>query len=302
MREYILRLNCKYIVIVVWVLNTPVPTCASQQVAGVPLFAFPGKTLALHQKDSQVGLYGRAASSAAWHVSQWNKPGRQLPDFSNGQTSDVDMSIAITPLGHIIRQTGARLSCYTGLLPTEFDAFIGSNTRTQNPDKTSADMRHNNISLSRLNDLSVEAKVQLVEEHLLEMRPRPCADNKAIAVIAVVFTNTVNHTTLFYQIVIGRFRLRKSSSFWWAKGVSNRFGYNESVLAFGQRALYVGHPAVLKLSILPRILQLIHSPDVKIDSAPSHWTIAGVYFGSSVWGDVSITTRWQEVKLVSSID
>jgi hypothetical protein len=184
-----------------------------------PVFDPPGERLSIHPLEQRGELYGAARDSAAWHVSQWNNPGGDVADFRDNRASNDGLVVEVdqgTPPHYKIVQNGEQLRCDGNGIPLEFDGFIGTNTKANNPGLPGAE--HDGViavPLSRLGSLTQQIDLKLNQAALVGS-PR-CAVSKSLSIVCVVFTNKISKQVFFYQISLYGFNLT-TKSFWWTKG------------------------------------------------------------------------------------
>jgi hypothetical protein len=263
-----------------------------------PVFDPPGVTLSIHPLAQHGELYGAARDQAAWHVAQWNNPSGDVADFKDGRAVNDGLAVEIDRSAepHFkILQNGEQLRCDGNGTPLEFDGFIGSNTRDNNPNLPSAehgDMR--SVPLSKLGSLTQEISLKLNQADLVG-GPR-CAVSKSLSIVCVVFTNKQAKQVFFYQIALYGFNLNPKS-FWWAKGRPNgRFGFNQ-LTEIAAKPWGVGDARKLKLDILPAVQSLITTSGVGIDPNLDNWFLSAAYFGNTLYGQVRLDTEWSSYRL-----
>jgi hypothetical protein len=263
-----------------------------------PVFDPPGEALSIHPLAQRGELYGAARDSAAWHVAQWNNPGGDVADFKDGRAANDGLAVEIDrgaePHFKIL-QNGEQLHCEENGRPLEFDGFLGSNTRENNPTLPSAehgDMR--SVPLSRLSSLTQQISLKLNQASLVG--GTPCAFSKSLSIVCVVFTNKQSKQVFFYQIALYGFNVNPKS-FWWAKGKPNgRFGFNQ-VTDLAASPWAVGDDRKLKLDILPAVQSLITTSGVGIDPNLDNWFLSAAYFGNTLYGQVRLETEWSSYSL-----
>ncbi len=263
-----------------------------------PVFDPPGERLSIHPLDQRGELYGAAREQAAWHVAQWNNPSGALADFRAGRAANDSMVVAIDGGAepHFrIAQNGEQLRCEGNGAPLEFDGFIGTNTRGNNPGLPTAE--HGDvpaIPLSKLGSLTQEMGLKLNQANLVGNSR--CAVSKSLSIVCAVFTNRDAKQVFFYQIALYGFNVNPKS-FWWARGRPNgRFGFNQ-VTDVAAKPWAVGDSRKLKLDILPAVRSLITTSGVGIDPNLDHWSLSAAYFGNTLYGQVSLDTEWSSYRL-----
>ena len=263
-----------------------------------PVFDPPGEVLSIHPLAQHGELYGAARGAAAWHVAQWNNPGGDVGDFKDGRAANDGFAVEIDggaePRFKIL-QSGEQLRCDENGRPLEFDGFIGSNTRDNNPGLPSAEhgeMR--SVPLSKLGSLTQEISLKVNQANLISSSG--CAFSKSLSIVTVVFTNKQAKQAFFYQIVVYGFNL-DPKSFWWAKGRPNgRYGFNQ-VTDLAAKPWAVGDNRKLKLDILPAVQSLIAASGVGIDPNLDNWFLSAAYFGNTLYGQVRLETEWSSYRL-----
>lgn len=272
--------------------------CAASAARCEAVFDPPGELLSIHPLAQRGELYGAARERASWHLSQWNNPGGDIADFRDGRAASDGLVVEIGQGAepHFrIAQDGGRLGCEGNGSPLEFDGFIGTNTRANNPNLPSAehgDMR--TVPLSRLSSLTQEIDLKLDRAELVGSTR--CPVSKSLSVVSVVFTNREAKQVFFYQVALYAFNV-SPKSFWWAKGRPNgRFGFNE-VTDIAATAWPVGESRKLKRDILPAIRALISTSGVGIDPNLDNWVVSGAYFGNTLYGQVRLETEWSAYRL-----
>jgi hypothetical protein len=263
-----------------------------------PVFDTPTEKLSIHPLEQHGELYGAARDSAAWHVSQWNNPGGDVADFKDGRATNDGLVVEIdqgTPPHFKITQTGEQLRCEGNGTPLEFDGFIGTNTKANNPGLPSAE--HDNVismPISKLGSLTQEIGLKL--NHADLVGSSRCAVSKSLSIVCVVFTNKISKQVFFYQISLYGFNLTPKS-FWWARGRPNgRFGFNQ-VTDIAAKPWVVGDSRKLKLDILPVVQSLITTSGVGIDPNLDNWFLSAAYFGNTLYGQVRLETEWSSYRL-----
>lgn len=263
-----------------------------------PVFDPPGETLSIHPLAQHGQLYGAARDSAAWHVAQWNNPAGDIPDFTGGRAANDGLAVEIvhdTPPHFSISQDGGQLHCEENGRPLEFDGFLGSNTKANNPNLPSAENGTIiSVPLSKLGALTQE--IQLKLNHANLVGGSACGFSKSLSIVCVVFTNKQAKQVFFYQIVLYGFNV-SPKSFWWARGKPNgRYGFNQ-VTDLAARPWQEGESRQLKLDILPAVENLIGASGVGIDPNLDNWVLSAAYFGNTLYGGVHLETEWSSYGL-----
>lgn len=280
---------CRLIFLFVLALSLINPASAQTRL----IFEPPATALSIHSYAHDVPVYGQARNSAAWHVSQWNNPMGDVPDFLDGRTSNGALAIDVreAPLEFTITQNSKALRCEDGLGPREFDGLIGTNTKQNNPNSRSAKLRYNEEkTLDDFGELVQKISMRVGRAEVLD---NSCKTSKAVSLVAIVLDNTVNRSTLFLQIILYALNA-DPKEFWWAVGKNgNRFGYNfvrYRVAADNAENRY-------SEDLLPKIIQLIKLNKVGMDPEPRNWKVSGAYFGNAVYGHVTLSTTWSQYSL-----
>jgi hypothetical protein len=262
--------------------------------------AGPAAILSIHPVQQSGLLYGRSRDQAEWHVSQWNNPSGNLPDFQNGSTSNNSLAVIIrsAPIGSVtIAQNGKMLACTTAKgTPIEFDGLIGTNTSKNNQRLPSAERAiSDKVSLASYTALVQEINLNILAASILSAPPR-CPVSKAVAIVSVVLSNQTIQSTLFLQIILGSVNT-SPRAVWWARGKPNgRFGYNFPAEQ-GTESTRIGEERQFRIDLLSMLRNLIENNNVGMDPDLRHWVISGAYFGNAIYGDVKFVTTWSGYQL-----
>jgi hypothetical protein len=263
-----------------------------------PVFDPPGEALSIHPLAQRGELYGAGRDAAAWHVAQWNNPAGDVGDFKDGRAANDGLAVEIDRGAepHFkISQNGERLRCEANGTPLEFDGFIGSNTKDNNPNLPSAEHGEmHSVPLSKLGSLTQEISLKVNQANLISSSG--CAFSKSLSIVTVVFTNKQAKQVFFYQIALYGFNVNPKS-FWWARGRPNgRFGFNQ-VTDLAAKPWAVGDNRRFKLDILPAVQGLIARSGVGIDPNLDNWFLSAAYFGNTLYGQVRLETEWSSYRL-----
>jgi hypothetical protein len=209
--------------------------------------------------------------------------------------------------------------------PLEYDFFIAANSRTLDPNYPSAYLSDRpdpppNPSLDQVSAITINGWIQLVSATSTSA-PGLCAVNQSALIYALVFNNTVNHQTLFYQLDLNWFcysgtdpdvniwcRVAVPQMNYFMTGQDNIWGIDDPInnyvnTATNQRYALLQHPALLDIDInfLPRVAQLIRSGQYGIDPDLSHWQWGSFYYGQHTWGSAVLISKWMSANFSPAI-
>ena len=127
--------------------------------------------------------------------------------------------------------------------------------------------------------------------------------------MALYISNTVSNQTMSYQLKISRVCGQSNTvhlnpcgngptkqEFYFGK---NPFGVDDVLPLNGQPWVTNGQPRKIAVDILPRLLEAIRSAPASMDHDLSHWFVNSIYIGQHIWGDIDLTTEWQDFRLVA---
>jgi hypothetical protein len=267
--------------------------------------------------------YSTTGSLPSWYVVAWNIPSGKLPAFIAGKDGgDIvfrsradEAAVEIIQMAdgrtsYRLSQDGAALPCDDQGRPLEWDLFAGPNSAdTKFPDAPGLILRSDTLpSILSLAHVVATATVQV---HFGPARPRKgCAVSQAGALISVTLNNRTARQTLFYQtqlnIVCGpqpaarqqlceRQTNRLVASYY---SRANPFGVADPLPLFGQKWLANNERRTISVDLLPHLLRLIETGPNDMDHDPAHWALEGYYNGQHIWGDVTMTSSWEDVSVV----
>jgi len=266
--------------------------------------------------------YATTGGKPNWYIQAWNIPAGKLSAFverkvgSNtvfsSNAPEAAVQIVQLPGGRAsyrLAQDGTALPCSHQGEPLESNLVAGpSALNTEAPE---GPLHHHDL-------LPIAQLVHLVASATVEIRFEPaqsrkeCAVSQAAALISVVLNNRTAHQTLFYQVALNlgcgpqpeaRQRLCETltnhprASYYFR---TNPFGVADVLPLFGQNWLPNNQRYTLHLDLLPHLLWLIGTGPSAMDHDPAHWTIDGYYNGQHIWGDVKMTSEWEDVGLIAT--
>jgi len=293
---------------------------------------------------------------ANWFVAAWsNAPGESYlsPFFSlqtltmNNQTvSDelwistssqtasqsmaimIDYNVASGLTSQTIFQVGIPDASYCATPdgdPLEHDFFVAANSKSVDPNYPSAYERDGqtpppNPSLDQLTALTINGSVALLAA-LSAASPGQCPLNQSAMIYALVFSNTVNHQTLFYQLDFNWFCYAGTDpdvNTWcetaipqmnyFMTGQGGIWGIDDPISNYVNRttkqqyALLQGTSVMdVDIDFLPRIAQLIQTNQNGIDADLSHWQWGSFYFGQHTWGSAALVSSWTSANFSPSL-
>ena len=290
----------------------------------------PPRDIALKEPESPPPpggpfTYATTGDKPNWYIQAWNIPAGKLSAFverkerSNtvfsSSAPEAGVQIVKLPDGRTsyrLSQDGTVLPCSHQGEPLESNLLAGPNALHARPPEWSS------MTLRRDDMLPIAQLVHLVASATVAIRFAPtvlrkgCAVSQAAALISVVLNNRTAHQTLFYQVALSfgcgpqpeaRQRLCETltnhprASYYFR---TNPFGVADVLPLFGQNWLPNDERHTLHLDLLPHLLRLIESGPSAMDHDSSHWTVDGYYNGQHIWGDVTMTSEWDDVGLIAT--
>jgi hypothetical protein len=248
-------------------------------------------------------LYGPSDPSAFWHLAQWSNPEGNLPPFVNGVASSSGFQVRVLAPGSFrIRQITRTLTCNLANNAGEFDAFIGPVKQFTFPGFPVA--TSTTPSLSNISHLYNKVTLHFAALSYLDFG---CPVSQNIQMTAIQLSNNVTNQAFFYQLTLGQERNGVHGwgqpSYWWAAGVRQstgviRYGLADRVdTTYGQPVTQIGGTTTYDLDMYARLVAVIRSGAYGIDTDISHWKVNNVYFGSAVWGHISVTSEWKDYSI-----
>jgi hypothetical protein len=233
-------------------------------------------------------LYGPTATTSQWHVDQWGNPGDQLSPFVNGVATSSAENVTWNGNSYTVQQYTPALSCI-GSAPAEFDSFIEANTPGVYPGYPSGGPLAI-VPLSTMKSLTLGVTITPQSYTVLDTS---CQVIQTSGMVGYILTNTVDGTTLYYQLELwGQYnRTNLPTKFWWATG-PHEYGYTENLVPYGKAPAVVGTTSKYSLNTLPRILLMLSKAPAGMDKNPANWYITGTYHGNATWGHVNLSTLW----------
>jgi hypothetical protein len=140
-------------------------------------------------------------------------------------------------------------------------------------------------------------------------------------IYALVFNNTVNHQTLFYQLDFSWFcyagtdpainswcQATVPQSDYFMTGQGGIWGIDDPISNYVNRATsqpysLLQSPSVMDIDInfLPRIAQLIQTNQYGMDAELSHWQWGAFYYGQHTWGSAALVSSWTSANFSPSL-
>lgn len=271
--------------------------------------------------------YAVSGLEADWNLAQWGIPTGDLPPFTVikesgerttiSQKSDAAIIVdGVSPdVSVTLSQNGRDLTCSDSHgQPLEFDMFLAPNDRLYGG-STKLGLAGNPPSqptLSQIKKLIFSARVSLLQK--VDSDIVACNDNSGSAIIALILNN-FDHTTpltLFYQLSINAFcerdirgyyvfcgnRLRPMSFF----SAHNPYGVDDFLPWLGKAWMNDGDSETLSIDMLPRLQAVLSNLPLDIDRNPSHWRFHTLYIGQHIWGKITMTTSWRQVRLEATLN
>ncbi len=282
--------------------------------------------------NSSVVGYGPTHQDANWALAQWNIAGPNAPAFTKTttyQSQNANIDVRITERdGKIVNvglsHGGAGLPCFPDAA-SEYNVFAAPNTRDFAPGFPSARASDSDpafvTNLGAMASLTMAASAMIT--NIWRTASPACGVNQRVVTMSVIFNNYGDETrpaqTLYYEIFVywtrcgaseeevgsgcneqqapvkyfyfdgtGANALRDSNG----KIVHQTFGYRDDVQTYGQPMMVPLQAQSYAIDILPPVAAVIASGPNGMDHDLSHWHLAGVYYGSQIWGNVGISSEW----------
>lgn len=266
----------------------------SNQLAAEQLFDSP-RGFWVSPKTYNGTLIGPTSADANWHFTQWNSPS-PMKGFVTDCLGEQCRSVSSNQRGVFtggswdIAQHGQNLTC-----GKEFAAFAQANsTASANYPGYPSGRRDVSPALADLEFLHHTIAIQPIYQAVIH---NDCALTQGGDISAIVFKNTVNNHTFFYQIKLTAINFVPRAA-WWQTGFEGpSWGYGDVLANYGETEAVLKERKYYALDVLPKVSALLESGRAGIDSDLNNWVVSGVYHGSHVWGGVANTARWDSFSL-----
>jgi hypothetical protein len=269
--------------------------------------------------------YAITEGSPNWHIVAWNIPGGKLPPFVQrkvgestvfgSQAAAAAVEVVKSPNGRVsyrLSQDGSVLPCEAEHKPRESDLFAAPNDERAKPPEGPAMVlpQQGKLLLPSLSRLVAEATVTVSSGSVIS--PKGCDVSQGGALISIILNNAVSRQTLFYQVKLSivcgpqprvRTELCTQSTthprpFYFSR--ANPFGVDDPLPMFGQKWIGNNERRTIKIDVLPRLVEHIEHGPSGMDHDPSHWDVGKYYNGQHIWGDVTVTSQWEDIGLIAS--
>lgn len=250
-------------------------------------------------------------SAGKWNIAQFDIPGSKLSAFKPKQAGGVTeydaeaaaaaVRVIEAPTGPIVilTQKGDTLPCtHPDGRPREWDLFIATPV-------IAAGLKHTPLTglialRQTVNISSVGGPSQI---------SKSCAVNKGGAIISVIMSDdTVQPRQIFfYQLAVSTV-CRQEGNGQPCNTNHTDFTYYSNKEPYGAddylpllgRAMISGTDlSTLNVNLLPRLIRVIQKGPPSLDKNLSHWVVNSVYAGQHIWGDLTLTTGWQNYRLIA---
>jgi hypothetical protein len=240
----------------------------------------------------------------------------------------IDQNLASSVASQTIFQVGIPDPTYCASSngsPLEYDLFVAANSRSMDPDYPSAYASDGqspppNPSLDQLSAITINGSVELLAA-MPAATPAQCPLNQSAMIYALVFSNTVDHQTLFYQLDFNWFCYAGTNSALnaWCAAAIPQLNYfmtgqdgiwgiddpisNQVNRTTNQPYALLQSPSVMDvdINVLPRIAQLIQTNQNGLDTDLSHWRWGAFYYGQHTWGSAALVSSWTSANFGPSI-
>ncbi len=252
--------------------------------------------------------YSKTGLDHLWKIASWGIP-KALPPFTQksyqsnlvffSKSAAAEVDLVRQPGGasnFTLVQNGNGLPC-SGNAGSEFDLFASPQSLAEEP------------SLGVLSSLTVDARVKIWQV----AGARACDISQEGTLVSLVLSNSLSRQTLFYQVALSelcgrqpkvRLQLCVQSTkhpqiYFFAR--RNPYGVDDNLPAFGQTWILDGQSRHLELDLLPHLLKAVLTGPKDLDKTISDWHVTGYYIGSHVWGNMSLSSSWSDLKLTSTV-
>lgn len=269
-----------------------------------------------------------APIESRWHIAQWGiDPNNPLLPFKYGnrlswqvRTRDAKVHVSsygrqrMVDLWHSTEDPyyNEKQNCYdpnTFYPSAEFDLLILPNMANDPDLPNDSDLPQNFLryeatpSLSQINQLYLQAQQRLIDVGTSYR----CGYDSAVALLAVVFINTVVDPAqkLYYHITTFDTRWPNQNVDGWFyngeifEGIAN-YGYDDSIThGYYLRPLVRrGAWCNMTLNIRNRVAHLVETSPNSIDKDLSHWKVYFMYAGSAIFGKGQIQSQLKGINLL----
>jgi hypothetical protein len=269
--------------------------------------------------------YSISGGSPNWHIVAWDIPGGKLPPFVErkvGETTvfssraaEAAVEFVRRPDGRVsyrLSQDGSALPCEEKHQPLESDLFATPNDIGAKPPEGPGLFfpQQGKLFLPGLSHLVAVATVTINSGPASV--PKGCGVSQGTALISVILNNTVSHQTLFYRVDLSsvcgpqpsarsEFCARTIShprSFYYFR--TDPFGVQDPLPIFGQRWVGNNERRTVNIDLLPRLIEHVEHGPPGMDHDLGHWHVGRYYNGQHIWGDLTMTSQWEDIKLIAT--
>jgi hypothetical protein len=268
-------------------------------------------------------FYNWTGATPNWEIAQWNLPESQLSPFKRIESGRMTIFFSTSPEATVkiikssqitevaLAQNGTVLPCETASgIPRESDLLLGPNGDHPNPPGVPglAMLGATNLSLSKMNSLTFEADISIIEGNT--KTHKGCKVSQGGALLGIVLSDFVANRpqTMFYQLAFDRLcgvqpaaREAMCLSVPSSPEVFSRvppYGTSDFAPLLGIPLMHSGDSREVNVDILPRLKLVIETGPPGIDHNISHWVIGGLYVGQNIWGDVTMKSNWKNIHLL----
>jgi len=270
--------------------------------------------------------YAITGGNPLWYIVAWNIPGGKLPAFVErkiggttvfvSKAAEAAVEIVRRPNGRVayqLSQDGAALPCEENGQPRESDLLVRANGQDVKWPEAPG------LLLPRDKPLSLQALTRLVTTATATVHsgpadsPKGCAVSQARALVSVILNNPTTRQTLFYKVTLNNvcgpqpearrkfctsFTQRPRPFYYFR---TNPFGVEDPLPAVGETWLDNHERRTIRLDILPRLIAHIKAGPSAMDHDPGHWNVSAYYNGQHIWGDVTMTSQWEDIGLFATM-
>jgi len=270
--------------------------------------------------------YAITGGNPNWYIVAWGIPGGKLSSFAerriggkivfSSRAAEAAVEIVHLPNGQVayqLLQDGTPLPCEENGQPRESDLLTGPNGQDAKSPEIPGLLLPPNKPLSLLTLTHLVATATVTVQSGPTGSPKGCGVSQGSALISVLLNNPMTRQTLFYKVVLinvcgpqpkarSMFCARSTQRPWPVYYFrTNPFGVADPLPLVGERWLANNERRTIRLDLLPRLIEHIRTGPNTMDHEPSHWNVTGYYNGQNIWGDVTLTSQWEDVDLLATM-
>ncbi len=229
-------------------------------------------------------LYGHTEFHGNYKIAQWSIP-EDLPGFVEDVTENSHMRVEWDKETKTTSLTlrGNDLPC-----GDELDGFISPLSMVYSGPVNS----YKEITL----------KLDIYREEYF-INNLSCPVTQGGDLVGIVFFNEVSKQILFYQLRFSNVRMNPNMKYWWRNALIQSdgwvsWGYRDQLFTYKASTPEVGEWESYDLNVKRVVKRLIKNKS-DMDNRLGNWKIRTMYYGSHIWGDMDMSTKWKNVKITT---